>query len=128
MLSSSCYSLFMDPKDPKRQKTLTMIKNCSTRLLDLVTDIMDISAMRSKTMKLNKEPCNLSQLVEETVHMLNYATDKHGRPVKRPSVKLINALEGMTLPSIHADIHRCTQVLYNLVMNALKFTSTAPRQ
>ena len=52
-------ALALSEHDPKRQKKLNMIKNCSTRLLDLVTDIMDISAMRSKTMKLNKEPCNL---------------------------------------------------------------------
>ena len=26
------------------------------------------------------------------------------------------------MPTIEADVHRITQVLYNLVMNALKFT------
>ena len=48
-----------------------MIKHCSTRLLDLVTDIMDISAMRSKTMKLNKTSCNLAQMIEETAQKNN---------------------------------------------------------
>ena len=49
-------ALALSEHDPKRQKKLNMIKSCSTRLLDLVTDIMDISAMRSKTMRLNKAP------------------------------------------------------------------------
>merc|ERR1719343_1173840 len=84
---------------------------------------MDISSMRTKEVKLNKEVCNLSQIIEETVHMLQHATDKQGRPVKRPSVTLVNNLESANLPTIEADIHRCTQVFYNLVVNALKFTS-----
>ena len=29
-------------------------------------------------------------MIEETVHMLAHATDKHGQPIKRPNVKLIN--------------------------------------
>lgn len=42
--------------------------------------------------------------------------------MKRPTVDLVNDLEKANLPIIEADVHRCTQVFYNLVMNALKFT------
>eukprot|EP00972_Heterocapsa_arctica_P046514 6863953-Heterocapsa_arctica.AAC.1 len=86
-----------------------MIKNCSMRLLDLVTDTMDLNSMKSKTMKLNKAPCNLTQIIEETVHMLDHATNKYGEPVKSSTVKLINRMEDVCLPIIDADVHRCTQ-------------------
>lgn len=78
--------------------------------------------MRTKRLKLSKEPCNLTQVIDETVHMLLHAADKQGRPVKRPSVNLINDLDKARLPIIQADVHRCTQVAYNLLVNALKFT------
>eukprot|EP00930_Biecheleria_cincta_P101742 TRINITY_DN933_c0_g2_i2.p1 TRINITY_DN933_c0_g2~~TRINITY_DN933_c0_g2_i2.p1 ORF type:complete len:2380 (-),score=509.92 TRINITY_DN933_c0_g2_i2:507-7646(-) len=108
--------------DPKRKKQLDMIQSCSMRLLDLVTHIMDVSSMRSKAVKLNKGPCNVTQILEETVHLLLHATDKRGKSVLKPEVKLINEVEEAQLPIIHADTYRITQVFNNLVMNALKFT------
>lgn len=109
--------------DLKRQKKLKMITNCAARLLDLVSNIMDMSSMRAKTLKINTmASCNIAQVIEETVHMLEHAKDKAGRSVKRPEVALINDLEKANLPTIQADVHRCTQVFYNLVVNALKFT------
>eukprot|EP00928_Gymnodinium_smaydae_P025619 TRINITY_DN2034_c0_g1_i3.p1 TRINITY_DN2034_c0_g1~~TRINITY_DN2034_c0_g1_i3.p1 ORF type:complete len:1797 (-),score=398.49 TRINITY_DN2034_c0_g1_i3:86-5419(-) len=108
--------------DSTRQKQLVMIKNCSTRLLELVTNIMDISSMRSRTMRLQKGDCDITQIVEEAANMLTHAKDKHGRSVKKQDVELITDITDKSLPIINADTHRITQVLYNLVMNALKFT------
>eukprot|EP00928_Gymnodinium_smaydae_P025622 TRINITY_DN2034_c0_g1_i6.p1 TRINITY_DN2034_c0_g1~~TRINITY_DN2034_c0_g1_i6.p1 ORF type:complete len:2576 (-),score=526.78 TRINITY_DN2034_c0_g1_i6:89-7759(-) len=108
--------------DSTRQKQLVMIKNCSTRLLELVTNIMDISSMRSRTMRLQKGDCDITQIVEEAANMLTHAKDKHGRMVKKQEVELITDITDKSLPIINADTHRITQVLYNLVMNALKFT------
>eukprot|EP00927_Polykrikos_kofoidii_P021762 TRINITY_DN20509_c0_g1_i3.p1 TRINITY_DN20509_c0_g1~~TRINITY_DN20509_c0_g1_i3.p1 ORF type:complete len:2831 (-),score=586.96 TRINITY_DN20509_c0_g1_i3:233-7462(-) len=108
--------------DQHRTRKLRLIKNCSMRLLDLVTDIMDISSMRHKTLKLKMSKCNLTQIMEETVQMLEHATDKRGHKVKRDEVTLVNNIRNTPLPIIEADVHRCTQVFYNLVANALKFT------
>merc|ERR1719323_2254611 len=49
------------------------------------------------------------------------AVDKSGCPIQKPTVKLVNLVPD-DLPIIEADSHRCTQMLYNLVTNALKFT------
>eukprot|EP00930_Biecheleria_cincta_P101746 TRINITY_DN933_c0_g2_i6.p1 TRINITY_DN933_c0_g2~~TRINITY_DN933_c0_g2_i6.p1 ORF type:complete len:1611 (-),score=330.60 TRINITY_DN933_c0_g2_i6:507-5339(-) len=108
--------------NPARRKQLDMIQNCSMRLLDLVTHIMDVSSMRSKAHKLNKGPCNVTQIIEEVVHLLLHATDKRGKPVLKQDVKLINELDDANLPIIVADPYRITQVFNNLVMNSLKFT------
>lgn len=115
-------TLALSEQDKQRQKKLKMIQNCSTRLLDLVSNIMDISSMRTNQLKLNRAPCDLKQIIEETVYMLEHATDKSGSPVKSPSVALVNDMERTDLPIIDADVQRITQVFYNLVMNALKFT------
>jgi len=108
--------------DPKRAKQLSMIRTCSGRLLDLVTNIMDVSSMQSKKLKLTKRPCNLGQIVEETVQLLTHATNKRGVPVMSAEVECVNDIKE-SLPLIQADVHRVTQVFYNLVMNAMKFTS-----
>lgn len=39
-------------------------------------------------------------------------------------VKLINSVS-KTLPVIEADAYRCTQLMYNLISNAIKFTNQA---
>eukprot|EP00931_Biecheleriopsis_adriatica_P113086 TRINITY_DN8800_c0_g1_i1.p1 TRINITY_DN8800_c0_g1~~TRINITY_DN8800_c0_g1_i1.p1 ORF type:complete len:1688 (+),score=411.50 TRINITY_DN8800_c0_g1_i1:35-5065(+) len=108
--------------DPKRQKQLNMIRNCSLRLLDLVTNIMDVSQMRAKSIRLTKGPCNVTQIIEETVHLLLHATDKRGKPVMKPEVRVVNRVEEAQLPVIQADTYRITQVFSNLIMNSLKFT------
>jgi len=115
-------AMAVSERDQARQKQLNMIRNCSTRLLDLVTNIMDISSMRSKTLKLTKGPCNIAQIIDETVHLLQHATDKRSRPVIKDTVKMHNNIAEDSLPIIEADVHRCTQVFFNLIMNALKFT------
>eukprot|EP00931_Biecheleriopsis_adriatica_P106540 TRINITY_DN8097_c0_g1_i2.p1 TRINITY_DN8097_c0_g1~~TRINITY_DN8097_c0_g1_i2.p1 ORF type:complete len:1071 (-),score=226.10 TRINITY_DN8097_c0_g1_i2:68-3049(-) len=108
--------------DPRRQKQLKMIRNCSTRLLDLVTNIMDVSSIRSNELKLNRSPCDITNIIDETIQLLKHATDKHGKPVLKPTVKLENCIAEGSIPIIQADTHRVTQVFFNLVMNALKFT------
>lgn len=114
-------SLAHAERDPHRKKQLGMIRSCSIRLLDLVSNIMDVSNMKQKNLRLNKDSCDLAQIVEETVLLLEHATDKHGKPVRNKNVQFVNKMEpGM--PIIEADSHRCSQVFYNLLMNALKFT------
>eukprot|EP00931_Biecheleriopsis_adriatica_P106544 TRINITY_DN8097_c0_g3_i2.p1 TRINITY_DN8097_c0_g3~~TRINITY_DN8097_c0_g3_i2.p1 ORF type:complete len:1813 (-),score=330.93 TRINITY_DN8097_c0_g3_i2:209-5092(-) len=108
--------------DPRRLKQLKMIRNCSTRLLDLVNNIMDVSSIRSNALKLQKSPCDITSIIDETVQLLKHATDKRGKPVLKPTVQLINEISEGTIPIIQADTHRVTQVFFNLVMNALKFT------
>jgi len=108
--------------DPKRKKQLGLIRSCASRLIGLVTAIMDFAFMKAKSFKLNIGVCNINTIMEEICELLHHAIDKHGRPVKRQAVKLINAMDPTT-PQIEADAHRCTQVFHNLVMNALKFTT-----
>lgn len=45
----------------------------------------------------------------------------------RPSVKLDNQLVETSLPIVKGDPQKCTQLLYNLVTNACKFTAHGDR-
>jgi PAS domain S-box-containing protein len=115
-------NILADNVMPSLRKPLQMVNNCARRLLDLVTNIMDLSVMvQDKERKLSRDPVHIARIVEEVLTLTSCAVDKAGRSIKKPEISLLSDLED-NLPIIEADAHYCTQVLYNLVTNALKFT------
>uniref|UniRef100_A0A7S4V013 histidine kinase n=1 Tax=Alexandrium monilatum TaxID=311494 RepID=A0A7S4V013_9DINO len=116
-------NLLADTQDKGRMhRSLLMINNCARRLLDLVTNIMDLSTLvQSKRMKLSRDPVHMAKIIEEVIMLTSCAVDKAGHPVQKSTVQLFNKVPN-DLPIIEADAHRCTQMLYNLITNALKFT------
>eukprot|EP00929_Paragymnodinium_shiwhaense_P058155 TRINITY_DN29122_c0_g1_i1.p1 TRINITY_DN29122_c0_g1~~TRINITY_DN29122_c0_g1_i1.p1 ORF type:complete len:901 (+),score=207.27 TRINITY_DN29122_c0_g1_i1:112-2814(+) len=113
--------------DDKKLRFLTMIKSCATRLLDLVVNIMEMATLTgSRTgkaavaQKLSRDPVDLNRILEEIVHLVRNSVDKRNKPLLRPGVTLTNIME--EVPVLEGDAHRCTQVFYNLVTNACKFT------
>lgn len=118
-----------DEKDAVKVRFLTLVKNCATRLLDLVVNIMEMASMAkhnedraSKTsLKLFQDPVELPKIIEEVVLLIRNSTDKNGRPLIKRGIELVNNVG--CLPIIEGDAHKCTQVFYNLVTNACKFTA-----
>lgn len=72
-------------------------------------------------MRLSADKVQIKNIVDEVVMLTSCAVDKAGRPIKKPEVELVSTIAD-DLPVIEADAHRCTQMLYNLITNALKFT------
>lgn len=113
--------------DSTNLKHLTMVKNCASRLLDLVASIMDITSLTQSgdtgvaQYKMARDPVEVPKVVEEVVLLVRSAVDKQGNLMLRKEVKLINGV-GNNLPIIEGDAHKCTQLIYNLVTNACKFT------
>lgn len=103
-----------------------LMNNCARRLLDLVTNIMDSNTLvNSQRSLLSRDPVHITRLVEEVIMHAERAVDKAGRPLRKREVELVNDMEpGKNLPIIEGDAHRCMQMLYNVVTNALKFTAT----
>jgi len=114
-------------KQEGRLRFMKLVKNCANRLLDLVVNIMEMASMVSShdgsaapTKKLARDPVELSKILDEIVMLVKSSTDKGGNPLVKKSVQLVNDVQA--LPIIEADAHKCTQVFYNLVTNACKFT------
>ena len=84
------------------------------RLLRLVNDILDVSRLDSDTMRFDMEKIDPVELLNEIVEDMRPAiTNKNLEfRVKIPT----------PLPHIIGDKHRLSQVLKNLIGNALKFT------
>lgn len=107
--------------DEARRRQIAMVRSCATRLLDLVVNIMDLSAQRKGTKSLAKDPVHLSAILEEVVALISSATDKSMRPLLGEKCRLINKVAGTALPIVEGDAYKLTQVFFNLLTNACKF-------
>ena len=117
-----------------RKNQLKMVKSCAVRLLDLVSNIMQMSNLNQGTHdfssvagaddkeKLRKDLIDLPVIISEVCTLVTNATDKAGHPLLNPLVKFDNKLsEGIKLPIMEGDAYKITQVFYNIVTNACKF-------
>eukprot|EP00930_Biecheleria_cincta_P043560 TRINITY_DN298_c0_g1_i1.p1 TRINITY_DN298_c0_g1~~TRINITY_DN298_c0_g1_i1.p1 ORF type:complete len:923 (-),score=142.73 TRINITY_DN298_c0_g1_i1:72-2483(-) len=113
-------------QDKMRAKRLNMILNCANRLLDLVVNIMEMASLQTQRqsgrtkMILHRDPVELPKIIEEVVMLVRSSVDKRGKALVHPGIELVNNLS--TMPIIEADAHKCTQVFFNLITNACKFT------
>ncbi|RIK38653.1 MAG: sensor histidine kinase [Chloroflexi bacterium] len=86
-----------------------------TRLLSrLVNDLHDLAQAEAGQLSLSYQTIDLAQLVSETV-------ESH-QPVAEASGITLQADIGPDLPGLPADEGRITQVLHNLIANALRHT------
>jgi class 3 adenylate cyclase len=109
-------------QDEKRRKQIGMVRSCSTRLLDLVVNIMDMAAQRNERHKsLAKDPVHLVAIVDEVVALIACAQDKAMQPLLSEDCKLVNKVAGTALPLVEGDSYKLTQVFFNLLTNACKF-------
>ncbi|MGE4568491.1 MAG: ATP-binding protein [Bacteroidales bacterium] len=101
---------------PEERNTYSQLLNeNSQRLLQLVNDILDISFIESGTLFFRIQPCNLHTLLQEQCQTFSLLIEK-------------DVVCKLSLPeqiyTIETDAHRVNQVLYNLLDNARKFTSS----
>ena len=89
-----------------------IIRN-ATRLQKLVDDILDITRIESKSLKLNKERLNLNEIIVPVLEEYSSQVD---------SGRLTIQYEASCNIYAHGDKARITQVISNLLDNAIKFT------
>ncbi|MGB7960871.1 MAG: HAMP domain-containing sensor histidine kinase [Nitrososphaeraceae archaeon] len=89
-----------------------IIRN-ATRLQKLVNDILDITRIESKSLKLNKEKLNLNEIIVPVLEEYSSQVD---------SGRLTIQYEASCNIYAHGDKARITQVISNLLDNAIKFT------
>lgn len=110
----------------KRQ--LGMVKSCAARLLDLVTNVMDLSESEQRKKNAGskayaEQKVNFVAITEEAVVMSRMAVDKAGKPLIKAGVELKNCTRDIgKVPLVKGNPYKCTQMIYNLLTNACKFT------
>jgi signal transduction histidine kinase len=105
---------FYEPQGQKSLDALTRIRSNGKHLLGLINTVLDIAKIESGQFKLNLAEYALENLVE-TVHAATEALAQNKKLGLRTDVV-------GSLPIGLGDEQRLTQVLLNLVGNAIKFT------
>jgi signal transduction histidine kinase len=99
---------------PSTPETFNQIHREADRLARLVDDLQELSRVEAKAYSLDLRSVPVSNLVQTTVKRLSPQST-----AKR--IRLRSDLSA-DLPPIHADEDRITQVLVNLVANAIQYT------
>jgi len=101
-----------------QEENLAILRFSSENLLALINDTLDFSKMNADKIVLNKADFNLTLLVQN----IN-ATFRTKAEQKGITLKLTSDFEEQQL-FVKGDQTRLTQILNNLVSNAVKFTDT----
>jgi cell cycle sensor histidine kinase DivJ len=112
LLKSEVFGGFAD----ERQKDyVRLIHDSGTHLLQVVSDILDMSKIESGNFDLTTEPFDIPQLIKSTREMMSHE-------IAARSLTL-NMDVAADLPELVADRRACKQILINLLSNAVKFTN-----
>lgn len=89
------------------------INRSGRQLLDLINDVLDVARIESGTSRINRQRCNVADIVAEQVDLVRHAF---------PEAAEIRIAVPPACPDILVDMRAFRQVILNIVGNAAKFT------
>ena len=98
----------------ERMSYMEIIESNSRRLLDLLNEILDLSRAESGEILIKKYPTDLNQLMSSIKQLFRF---------RCPETVALTRLRPEKAISMVTDENRLTQVLSNLISNALKHTA-----
>ena len=105
-----------EPMPPAQRKRLSIIKSSAEGLLNILDDILDISKLERQAEIYERAPFDLRQGLREIVNLMTPGAQEKGL-----SLQLV--LSPLVPQWVLGDQSRVRQILFNLIGNALKFTS-----
>jgi signal transduction histidine kinase len=99
---------------PEQKEYLEIVHENALQLHKMIEDLFEITRMQSGKLSVEKRAMDLGELVENVV-------DSRQLNAREAGVRLDCRL-GNALPCAYVDPYRITQVVTNLVENAIKFT------
>jgi signal transduction histidine kinase len=103
----------------KDKKFLDIIYRNSKRLMQLAEEILDVTRIESGSLFLKKEKFNLKEMITEILREYEQKIIENKKNIKLFYESYDNNNEII----IDADRNRLSQVIYNLLDNAFKFTN-----
>ena len=101
--------------DKNQHEYVKSIRSSAENLLTIINDILDLSRIESGMMHIEKLPFNLRELLDSLATMLNVKAKTRG-------LYLRTEVDNSIPETLKGDAVRLTQILMNLISNALKFT------
>lgn len=108
--------LLGDELTPQHRRFVEIIHTSAQHLLKVVNDILDLSKLEVGKLVLNRHWFDLDRCVDEVIQAMQSQADDR-------QLLLSVRAEGNVPKRLYGDTHRLKQVLFNLIGNAIKFTS-----
>ncbi|MFQ5867779.1 MAG: response regulator [bacterium] len=99
-----------------QREFLNIAKRNVDRLKRIIDDVLDFSKVESKKMVFKIQRCDINEIINEVVNTQKAVAGEKG-------LYLRTGLDS-NMPRIEFDLDRISQVLNNLISNAIKFTET----
>jgi signal transduction histidine kinase/CheY-like chemotaxis protein len=101
--------------DKNQHEYVRSIRSSAENLLTIINDILDLSRIESGMMHIERLPFNLRELLDSLATMMNVKA-------KSRDLYLLTEIDQAIPQILKGDAVRLTQILINLLSNALKFT------
>ncbi len=103
--------------DPLKQREfLDIISRSSDHLLAIIDDIVEVSRIDAKSVKISRERVDLDLILWKTYEQFRHLASSRGLAFN------YTIFQGDASPEVFTDRYKVMQVLRNLVSNAIKFT------
>jgi signal transduction histidine kinase len=101
--------------NPEQREFLAIAKASADSLLRIINDVLDFSKLDARKVSLNWIEFNLQEVLEETTKSLSFLAGQKG-------LQLRSHIEPSVPAALVGDPRALSQVLINLIGNAIKFT------
>jgi two-component system sensor histidine kinase VicK len=112
------YSELLQTHPERREEIIQAIQRNAARLRKLTSDLLDITRIESQSLGLNIERFNLNDLMSSVIRDCKSSLDSNNDNIKLVYNEPLSKEDLL----IEADKGRLTQVISNLIDNAIKFT------
>ncbi len=109
--------LWETPLTPDQRKYLRIFRRAGGTLLNLINDILDLSKVEAGRLDLEAIEFDLSEMLDKTIDILALRTNEKG-------IELTAHIDQQVPCRLIGDPTRLTQIVINLIGNAIKFTDT----
>lgn len=96
---------------------LEVIQQSGYALLSIINDILDITKLEAKKVRLNSKPMSISKCLESSYSVIILKAQEK-------NIEIVYHIDENVPKHIVSDFYRLQQVLVNLLSNAVKFTDT----
>ncbi|WP_245335231.1 two-component sensor histidine kinase BarA [Shewanella sp. WXL01] len=107
--------LIKTPLHSSQLDYIKTIERSATNLLGIINDILDFSKLEAGKMVLEKMPFALRETIAETLGIIAVSAQEKG-------LELVVDIDSNVPESVTGDAMRISQIITNLVGNAIKFT------
>lgn len=99
----------------EQRKYLDSINTCSNNLMVIINDILDFSKIEAGKLSFESVPFSLHDAIKNSIELFQIKADEK-------SLQLISEIADTIPEQVMGDPTRLSQILNNLVSNAIKFT------